>query len=40
MRIKDLPADYRYMAPLLFDEVLARIRKLQDVINASLSING
>ena len=42
-RLKDLRADYRAMAPmifddtpLLFDEILARIQKLQDGINASL----
>jgi hypothetical protein len=41
-RQKDLRADYRYMAammfddkPLSFDEILSRIQKLQDTINAS-----
>ncbi|KAB0267257.1 nucleotidyl transferase AbiEii/AbiGii toxin family protein [Microvirga brassicacearum] len=43
-RLKDLRADYRAMAPmmfddtpLVFDEILARIQKLQDAINASSS---
>ncbi|MGO4126737.1 nucleotidyl transferase AbiEii/AbiGii toxin family protein [Inquilinus sp. YAF38] len=46
-RIKDLRADYRDMAPMMFDDtplpfddVLARVRKLQDDINASPSGNG
>jgi hypothetical protein len=41
-RLKDLRADYRAMAPMMFDEkplsfdeILARIQKLQDTINAS-----
>jgi hypothetical protein len=45
-RIKDLRTDYRNMAsmmfddtPLQFDEVLARIRALQDTINASPSVS-
>jgi hypothetical protein len=40
-RLKDLRADYRDMAPMMFDdkplpfdEILARIQKLQDTINA------
>jgi hypothetical protein len=43
-RLKDLRADYRDMAPMMFDEkplwfdeILARIQKLQDTINASLA---
>jgi hypothetical protein len=43
-RQKDLRADYRDMAPMMFDdkplsfdEILARIQKLQDTINASTS---
>lgn len=39
-RIKDLRADYRAMAPMMFDEkplpfdeILAQIRKLQDALN-------
>lgn len=41
-RQRDLRADYRNMAPMMFDdaplgfdEILARIQKLQDTINAS-----
>ena len=41
-RQKDLRADYRDMAPMMFDdkplsfdEILSRIQKLQDAINAS-----
>jgi hypothetical protein len=41
-RVRELRADYREMAPMMFDdkplpfdEILARIRKLQDAINAS-----
>ena len=43
-RQKDLRADYRDMAPMMFDdkplsfdEILTRIQKLQDTINASTS---
>ena len=46
-RLKDLRADYRAMAPMMFDDkplpfddVLARIKKAQDEINASASGNG
>jgi hypothetical protein len=46
-RIKDLRADYRDMAPMMFDdtplpfdEVLVRVRKLQDAVNASSSVNS
>ena len=46
-RIKDLHADYRDMAPMIFDDtpppfddVLARIQKLQEDINAFPSANG
>jgi hypothetical protein len=46
-RVKDLRADYRNMAPMMFDDtplpfddVLARIRKLQDDVNASPSAKG
>jgi hypothetical protein len=41
-RVKDFRADYRAMAPMMFDdnplpfdEILARIQKLQDTISAS-----
>jgi hypothetical protein len=47
VRVKDLRADYREMAPMMFDdqplpfdEILARIQKLQDTINASSIANG
>ena len=43
-RQNDLRADYRDMAPMMFDDkpldfddILARIQKLQDTINASTS---
>jgi hypothetical protein len=46
-RMKDLHADYRDMAPMMFDdrplpfdEILARIQTLQDNINASSSVSG
>jgi hypothetical protein len=46
-RIKDLRADYRDMAPMMFDdtplpfdEVLVRVWKLQDAVNASSSANS
>jgi hypothetical protein len=46
-RIKDLRADYRDMAPMMFDEkplpfndILARLQELQDAINASSFANG
>jgi hypothetical protein len=46
-RIKDLRADYRNMAPMMFDEkplpfddILARLQKLQDTINASSFADG
>ncbi|MGO9686518.1 MAG: nucleotidyl transferase AbiEii/AbiGii toxin family protein [Beijerinckiaceae bacterium] len=46
-RIKDLRADYRDMAPMMFDEnplpfddILARLQKLQDAINASSFADG
>jgi hypothetical protein len=44
-RIKDLRADYRAMAPMMFDErppafddILAKIEKLQETINKPLGI--
>ncbi|WP_199229698.1 hypothetical protein [Azospirillum sp. TSO22-1] len=46
-RIKDLRADYRDMAPMMFDDqpmpfddVLARIKTAQDAINSSAGDNG
>jgi len=43
-RLSDLRADYRDMAPMMFDdkplsfdEIFARVQKLQDTINASTS---
>ena len=46
-RLKDLRADYRDMAPMMFDDksppfdyVLARIKKVQDKINSSAGGNG
>jgi hypothetical protein len=46
-RLKDLRADYRDMSsmmfdakPLPFDDVLGRLRKAQDEINASTGTTG
>jgi hypothetical protein len=45
--VKDLRADYRDMAPMMFDdkplpfdEILARIQMLQNAVNASPRGNG
>jgi hypothetical protein len=46
-RVKDLRADYRDMAPMMFDdkplpfdEILTRLQKLQDTVNASSAASG
>jgi hypothetical protein len=44
VRLKDLRADYRDMAPMMFedkppsfDDIIARVHKLQDTVNTSHS---